>query len=246
VFEGPNQLRSIILGPSLCAALLGAMSLQGRQLSKLPDPEPFHRRAAEAINGIPLVIPPWMGREGEAEALRPEERSLLKPNAYRCITFVDTRAAALSDASRRVVLMVDQCKLASDMSGHFPPKCYPSRGYLQPEGEGRERDWQIAGMHIPGMEYQFERRDAGRIIKTTVYNFMVLPNKGIQRDMKAVDASAEDYQQRYYGAAQFQVVFGGSLAESTSASRQARDAVFAELIAPCSSVIRTLSDGVTE
>ena len=101
MFEGPHQLRSIILGPSLCAVLLGAMSLQGRQLSKLPDPEPFHRRAAEAINSIPLVIPPWMGREGEAEALRPEERSLLKPNAYRCIAFVDTRAAALSDATQR-------------------------------------------------------------------------------------------------------------------------------------------------
>lgn len=246
MFDQPYHLRSLIVGPALCAVLLACMMLQGRQYRRDSDPAPFHARAAAAINGIPLVIPPWMGREGEAEALRPEERNLLNPNAYRCITFVDTRAAALSDASRRVVLMVDQCKTSSDMSGHFPPKCYPSRGYIMTNGDGRKRDWEISGRRITGMEYQFERRDRGRIINTTVYNFMVLPAQGIQRDMKAIDASAEDYQQRYYGAAQFQVVFGGTLAEPTSASRSQRDAVFAELIAPCSGVIRTLSDGVIE
>ena len=246
MFDQPSQLRSMILGPGLCGVLLCCMGLQGRQYRKEVDYSAFHTRAAAAINAIPLVLPPWMGHEGEAEALRPEERNLLKPNAYRCISFIDTRARALSDVSRQVVLLVDQCKLASDMSGHFPPKCYPSRGYLMTGGTGLQHDWDIAGRRITGMEYQFERRDRGRVIRTTVYNFMVLPGQGVRRDMKAIDASAEDYQQRYYGAAQFQVVFGGTLAEPTTASRKERDAVFRELITPCSGVIRTLSDGVIE
>jgi hypothetical protein len=94
------------------------------------------------------------------------------------------------------------------------------------------------------MEYQFERRDGSRVSRTTVYNFMVLPGQGICRDMKAITASAEDYQQRYYGAAQFQVVFASALADP--AATAARDAVFAELITPCRDVIAMLSDGALE
>jgi len=236
-----QQTRSLILGPVLCTVLLGAMMLQGRTYRTEKDFEPFHARAAEAINAIPMVISPWMGRE---QPLRDEERDLLQPNAYRCIAFNDTRASALSDPSRVVLLMVAQCKQANKMSGHYPPECYPSRGHALINGDGVPRDWVVGDMTIKGMEYQFERKDRANVIKTTVYNFMILPEQGIRRDMKDVTASAEDYEQRYYGAAQFQVVFGAALAENTPDARNERDKIFAELVGPCANVIRILADGV--
>jgi len=239
--DSSHQTRSLILGPALCAVLLGAMTLQGRNYRTEADFEAFHRTAADEINKLPLVIAPWMGRE---QPLSDEERQLLQPNAYRCVAYSDTRASALADASRVVLLMVSQCKRANNMSGHYPPICYPNRGYIQ-TGE-QSRDWVVNGLKITGMEYQFERRDRGRSVRTTIYNFMVLPEQGISRDMKAVYASAEDYEQRYYGVAQFQVVFGGTLADKSDDARRERDGIFAELIGPCTGVIRTLADGVPQ
>ncbi len=228
----------LVSGPVLCTGLLLAMSLNNRQYRNEDDFEPFHTRAAIAINSIPVVIGPWMGKEG---TLRSDELNLLKPNAYRCITFSDTRAEALTDPSRTVHLLIAQCKRANYMENHWPPNCYPSMGYMLIGDTPRE--WTVAGQTVKGVEYQFERRDRGRIVRQTVYNFMVLPEKGIQPDMKAISSSAEDYQQRYYGAAQIQVVFAGGLAESLA--RGERDTIFAELITPCMGVIRTLSEGVT-
>jgi hypothetical protein len=236
---GSSHLRSLILGPVVCTAVLVAMSFENRRYISQADLEPFHARAARAIDSVPLAIPPWMGSE---IPMRKEERDLLKPNAYRCIEYVDTRAEAITDPSRNVKLMVVECRRANHMVGHYPPNCYPAQGYME-AGE-RPRDWTIAGQAIEGMEYQYERREQGRIIRTCVYNFMVLPQQGIKRDMKAVYASAEDYQQRYYGAAQFQVLFYGPLADASA--RDERDGIFAELIAPCVGVIQTLSEGAIE
>ncbi|MBC7782238.1 MAG: exosortase-associated EpsI family protein [Burkholderiales bacterium] len=238
--ESSSNIRSLLFGPALCTLLLLAMAFENRGYRGEADFEPFHVRAARAVNSIPLVIAPWMGQE---EELREEERKLLKPNAYRCIAFADTRATALTDASRKVLLMVAQCKQARDMDGHYPPKCYPSRGYMK-VGDEKRRKWTVAGKTVEGMEYRFERKEQGRVIRTTIYNFMVLPQQGICPDMKAVTAAAEDYEQQYYGATQFQVVFGGPLAEGSR--RDERDQAFAELIAPCLGVIRTLSDGAIQ
>src|SRR5688500_10029440 len=100
---GGSQLRSLILGPVLCTAVLVAMSCEERRYVAEPCREPFHARAARAIDSIPLAIPPWMGSE---IPIGKEERELLKPNAYRCIEYVDTRAEAITDPSRSVKMMV--------------------------------------------------------------------------------------------------------------------------------------------
>jgi hypothetical protein len=59
--------------------------------------------------------------------------------------------------------------------------------------------------------------------------------------MKGVEQAAEDYQQRFYGAAQFQVVFHAQA--SAEPSREQRDEVFATLMAPNISLIQTLTSG---
>ncbi len=236
--EKNDHIRSLILGPGLCTVLLVLMAFDSMKYRSEVDFEPFHIRAAKSINSIPLVIAPWMGQE---EELREEERKLLKPNAYRCIAFSDTRASVLTDSSRKVLLMVAQCKNAHNMQGHYPPNCYQSKGYA-PVSDS-PRDWKVQNEDITGYEYRFEKQEGGRVIRTTIYNFMILPKLGVQRDMKPVTLAAEDYEQSYYGAAQFQVVFGGPLAEPSA--REERDRIFTEIITPCLGVIQTLSDGAT-
>jgi hypothetical protein len=238
----PPNVRSLLFGPVLCTGLLVAMSFENRTYKHEKDFEPFHARAAAAVNAIPVVIGPWMGRNS---GIGYDEERLLKPNAYRNITFSDTRASALTDLSRTVHLLVVQCRRANDMNNHWPPNCYPAMGYdLIGQATDHPRTWTIGETPIRGYEYRFEQRDGSRVTRQTVYNFMVLPQQGIQPDMKAISASAEDYQQRYYGAAQFQVVFAGALAEPGAQAE--RDSIFAELITPCLGVIRTLSEGVIE
>jgi hypothetical protein len=62
--------------------------------------------------------------------------------------------------------------------------------------------------------------------------------------MKALEEAAEDYQQRYYGAAQFQVVFSGLA--SADRSRDERDEIFAALLGPNLKVIETLKSGANQ
>ena len=60
--------------------------------------------------------------------------------------------------------------------------------------------------------------------------------------MKGVEQAAEDYQQRYFGAAQFQVVFQSEGAAQRP--REERDEIFATLIGPNIHLIETLTSGV--
>jgi hypothetical protein len=108
----------------------------------------------------------------------------------------------------------------------------------------RPRDWIVGGMTIKGFEYQFTEVWQGQTNHTTVYNFLIVPGKGIVRDMKGVEQAAEDYQQRFYGAAQFQVVFHGLA--SADRSRDERDEIFASLIGPNLKVIETLTSGALQ
>lgn len=247
--DSNGQLRLLVTGPAACALVLAGILIDNRRYHSDADYDAYHRRAKLAVEAIPTTVGPWVGTE---KALSAEELALLQPNAYRYVTYHDTRPEAVGDPSRWVTLLVDQCRWANNMLGHYPPKCYPARGEKAcctedlPAGQtGRERVWKVNGVRIHGMEYFFERTDplTRRPVRRAVYDFMALPQQGVRADMESVAGSAEDYQQRYYGAAQFQFVFGGDLAEATPQARAERDDAFTELIGKCSDAIKTLCDG---
>ena len=105
------------------------------------------------------------------------------------------------------------------------------------------RTWTIADTEISGMEYNFKQLTEGRNQELVVYNFFVIPEipglparavRGICPDITSVYQSGEDYQRRYYGAAQFQFVFPNEL------SRPIRDEILAELLGPNMNVVKTL------
>ena len=236
-----RSTRSLLAGPVLCALVLAGMAADHSRYDTEQDFEPYHARVAAAVTKLPEQIGSWIG---ERQELPEPAINLLKPNATYCYKFTDTGVSSLEDRSRSVLLLLVQCKETRDMAGHWPPRCYVAQGDLQTDA--RSRDWIVQsaaedGTKIGGMEYQFTRMQNGQYYKTVVYNFIVLPKKGIVRDMKALYQSAEDYKQRYLGAAQFQMVFGGSLAENDEETRRERDEIFGQLMPPMIPVIELVS-----
>jgi hypothetical protein len=233
---GLRQLAFVLAPPLLSAGLLAGIVAEQRRHLKPEDVEPYHARAKELVDGVPYVIGYWTGKDDEIPAAA---QKLLRPNAILSRTYSDNDPSSLRTRHREASLLIVQCRDSRDMVGHFPPICYRAHGMTLDEAYSGDRDWEVNGLKIPGHEYQFTQLFQGQTFRTTVYNFLIVPGRGIVRDMKGVEQAAEDYQQRYYGAAQFQVVFHGLA--SADRSREERDEVFRTLIGPGTSLIRALT-----
>ncbi len=231
------------LAPMLCLGMLtGAMYAQ-RQWPQRQDAGPYHVRCASAIAAIPLQMGPWVGKERAPQSAAIQ---VLKPNIIRNIEFTDPRVTALRQPENRISLSIVQCKRIADMLGHFPPNCYPAFGDTL-NGQ-LVREWQIepldgtgVPLKIQGMEYTFERVINGKTYKRIVYNFMVAPGRGVLREMKELEEAAEDYLQRYYGAAQIQLVFDSLAGQELPAAE--RDQVFSTLMRYCAPAIEMVKSG---
>src|SRR2546421_11997786 len=227
------KLLSLFAAPFMSLGLLGGIAKEHRQYLTPADFERYHARAKAAIESLPLMIGSWKGFDAD-EKVPKEAQVLLKPNRILMRCYTDISVAHIEQA-RKVSLLIVQCKLSGDMVGHFPPICYPSHGYDLVRKA--PRDWQVSSIKIPGMEYEFVKIEGGRPERTIIYNFFVVPTRGMARDIDGVKAAAEDYQQRYYGAAQFQVEFDGEV------PRTERDEIFVALMDKAVAVIEQLNKG---
>lgn len=159
----------------------------------------YHRSAAEAVNSIPVDIDGWVGQQ---VPLPQSATNLLRPNALI--------ARSYSNPERGVsaTLMIVQCRDTRDMTGHYPPRCYPANGWLEPEQDP------VGMVNVEGQEmrsYRFHRV-AGRVERDiTVYSLFVLPTGEKTVSMVDVRKLSADYRYRRYGAAQIQVVIDGSV-----------------------------------
>ena len=226
---------SIVAAPTLCLGVLGGIVWENKRHARPQDAEPFHRAAKTAIDASPAAIGDWSGRD---EALPAAAIQLLKPNAHFTRRFSSPNP---KDRSRRpVVMLVVQCRDPIDMSGHYPPNCYPGNG--EPMVSAAVRTWDVPGVRQPlrGMEYHFQAGSMLHRSRRVVYNFFVLPGKGIVPDMGEVRDASGNYQRRHYGSAQVQVVFEENLAD---ADPQWRDRVFTTLIAGHAGVLAVLNPG---
>jgi hypothetical protein len=231
--------RTILAASGLCAIMLIGMVAESASRVTPTDAEGYHKRAKIAVESIPTRIGSFIARD---EPIPREALVILKPNVIRCWKYQDSDTSNPRCYDRWASLLVDQCKEARDLSGHFPPNCYRNSGqeliYQAP------RDWTVNGMTITGMEYHFRQTTATLSTTTAVYNFLIVPgvpgvsNNGILcRDITAVNRAAEDYQRRFFGAAQFQLVMNADLPQSE------RDEIFTTLMQPCVPAIKTLMSG---
>jgi hypothetical protein len=65
-----------------------------------------------------------------------------------------------------------------------------------------KRTWDVGGLSIRGYEYHFEQGSLGQPRRTCVYNFFIVPGKGVVPDERDVREATGDYMRRDYGAAQ--------------------------------------------
>jgi hypothetical protein len=215
--------------PVLSIALLGGIVLENHRHVTPADAEPYHARAKAAVNSIKYSIGYWTGKDDEVP---PAAQQLLRPNAVLSRTYIDNGFGPTR--GRHASLLIVQTRDTRDMGGHFPPICYVTHGDTMTGATART--FNVDGISIPGYEYEFQRTTNGVTARNTVFNFFIIPKQGFCPDMTGIRKAAENYQQRVYGAAQFQLVMSSDL------SADERDSVFATLVGAQGSVIRTLLD----
>ena len=207
---------AILASPIACLVILGGIALENRTHVRPEDASGYHAAVKARLEAWPRTIrdgdDEWTSRDAKV----PEAAvRLLRPNA------LISRRLTCAENGCPVDLLIVQCGEASDMSGHYPRNCYPRNGeqlvYEQP------RVWQVGSDLVRGMEYHFQPKELGEPRKC-VYNFFVLPGRGIVPDMDDVQRATADYRLRYFGAAQFQVVLDLDL------SQQARDRIFERIV----------------
>ena len=216
-----------MLSPLMCLGVLAGMWTEAKGRVQAADAEPYHKVAGQAVNGLPYELGGWVGRDEEIPSAAVK---VLRPNASVSRTYIDPLRI-----DRTAGFLSVQCKDARDMLGHYPPVCYPAHG-MTPISE-EKREWQVGDLKIVGTEYLFAGNNGVSKYTKAVYNFMVVPGVGVVPDMKDVERAAEDYQQRYFGAAQFQVTLNAEM------PRFDRDRVFTALIGGNTRMIETLKSG---
>jgi hypothetical protein len=211
--------------------------------------EPHLARCREAIAAFPLMIRgasgTWAGVNTEVPA---PAIQLLHPNAILSRNYVNDETKTM------VQLLIVNCKDARYLQGHYPPNCYPAQGKeiikYDNHGtmeKGEPRTWHLPHMDLTGMEYHFAPKSPTDE-EQVVYNFFVMPRVPAMTvshkeldgvvcpDIGSVYTSGEDYQRRYYGAAEFQLVTGPRM------TREERDQAFLDLLGPNENLIRTLEN----
>lgn len=191
------------LPPLLSLALALGLFLQVRAFAGQDDTSPFHQRVREAVAAIPVRVGDW---EGTDRKIPPAAGKLLKPNTLFC------RQYRQVSSGRAVTVLLVHCRDARDMTGHYPPVCYPGHGWTLDSGDQKETV-PLWGGDVAFAVYQFSRTEVNSFIQCTIYNLFVLPRAGLVTEMAQVVKSSGDYRVRPYGAAQVQVIFDSSMPE---------------------------------
>jgi hypothetical protein len=214
------------------AALLMAAALfaQMQQYSSRSDADPYHERARLAIEAIPLRFGDW---DGEEVAIPPAAGRLLRPNALLSRHYQNAERGVWAS------LVVVHCRDPRDMSGHYPPNCYPGSGWLQ-SGPARDAACNVNGLNVPLAQYQFSRTERHRIATRVIYNFFVLPSDGLVISMDAVRRATGDYRNRPYGAAQIQIIMDSRTPE---AERQLILSDMLHVLSPVIDVLQISEEG---
>jgi hypothetical protein len=217
-------LRATIIAPVLSVVLAVGVFTQMQAYAVEDDTTDYHARVRAAAEQIPIRIGEW---EGTDMTVPPAAGKLLHPNV------LFSRKYRHASTGQRANLVFVQCFDSRDMGGHYPPNCYPGNGWTQ-AGPATRFDLQMWGREIPVAEYTFNRTEGSTTIGTVVYNFFILPARGIGTSMEEVRAASGDYRSRPYGAAQIQI-----MTDSATDSQQRLTAA-RELLEPLGELIGAL------
>jgi hypothetical protein len=189
---------------SLIAALGVLAMAVSQKLSARPtvDPSPYHARIQLAASHPLSNSSAWQMEEIPDEGLKDAFRAnvLLKRSFQHRVT------------GESVSFSLIQCPDVRDLVRHYPSICYPARAMV--ETMRRPLEWTIDGLPMHATEYLFESNDFRQANTTNVYHFILLPNGSITGD-PGVMKKQVPLQNRFYGAAQVQIVFTGTAIEES-------------------------------
>jgi hypothetical protein len=190
-----------ILAPAaLTVMLMAGVVIEQPQRTPPATVEPYHAELRAMADGFQHEADQWISEKVE---LPQAAVALLSPN----FSFSRLYTHASSGTVARVIMV--QCRDARDMLGHYPPVCYPGQGWMLQEKFPRH--WSVPPLEINGMEYQFQNRVVGESKRLTVSNFLILPNGRFTNEMRDVRDLAAHFPERYFGAAQMQLIVDSSL-----------------------------------
>ncbi len=196
-YRRPSR-RGAWLAPVMTASLLGGMVLYGFTLPTPQDAAPYHAKMIEMAAEMPLKFGDWSGRDEEVAR---EAQVLLNPNVIISRKFKNQATGEMA------AFLLVQCRDSRDLQGHWPPNCYPASGFQIDSSE--PMTWHADNQPYEGREYRFSKALAdGELF---VSNFLIVPDGRVAGDMAVVTDASGDYELRYFGAAQVQVLTEGTL-----------------------------------
>ena len=182
--------------------MLGAVTAERRSYEPPKSSVEYHARVKVAGDLMPLSFGDWNGEDHEVAA---DAKKMLRANVLINRTYQNKRTGL------SVGYLLVQCPDARAIKDHYPPICYRTRGLDQDLAVAA--DWQSADMKVTGMEYIFSRFGSIESRSMVVDNFIIMPDGSFQRDMEAAKAASNDLHKRFFGAAQFQLVFDRRVTE---------------------------------
>jgi hypothetical protein len=217
-----------IISPVLVLAVLAALAVETSLRATPADAEPYHARVRHAGELFPKTVGLWVGQDAVPDQ---GAQSLLRPNIILCRRYENR------ETGRTVSFLLVHCKDARDMNGHYPPVCYPGQGYS--ETSRTPGEFTVGDLKVPETEYGFSREGKnGELEERVIYNFMILPDGRIVRDMEGIRLTAKSYKKRIYGAGQIQILFSAEMPS------EEREATVREFIGASKPLIETILSGV--
>lgn len=215
------------IAPIATALLLLVAAAHTLSMPSAADANPYHRAVARAADATPIRID---GLESRPIEIPEGSLKLLRANTARAVQYTDERTGIGCQ------FLLIQSKDARDLSGHYPPRCYPNvYGYVLIEQTPRQ--WVIDGLTIRGTEYTFAESEAPGAPRWVVMHFFALPSGDTTGRLNQMREAAADYLRRHRGAAQVQLMF-----RETDATPAQRDAMLERVLTAQAPLIRSILD----
>lgn len=218
------------LAPVISLVLMAGIWAEWRAFhGPLGDATAYHAMVRAVADHLPYQIGDWMGTDEETP---PSAVALLRPNLLLTRTFRNPLT------NEHATLMIIQCCDARDMSGHYPPICYPANGWE--EREVSARSLEIRETSVPVTVYAFAKESIEAYSAITIYNFFVRPDGSIESGGGGVREAAASPRMKDFGAGQVQVMF-----DSPMPSKR-MDEVFTTLVADAFPVLEAIRQGAKQ
>lgn len=217
----------------VAAALLLCVLLASRVREQTPSRSAVGYLAgvASEIDAIPYRIGRYVGVDGE---VTPGVIKLLKPNRILQRRYVDP------DTGESFSLVFVHCGLAKDMTGHYPPNCYPRAGWVE-AADMQTVSIEVEDTVIPASMYHFRLEQGIVPAEIDILSFFAVPS-GPQRfgpDIRLVDLASRSPSASLLGAGQVQILTPRGM------DAEQRDAIWSTVLETIYPALREIAEGAS-